>query len=267
MALIERDIPLQKLDAALQDATAGEGRIALVCGEAGIGKTSLVEQFTQNQKDKCRVLWGACDDLFTPRPLGPLHDIARQANGQLEALLRSEKDRPAIFSACLNELLAPTIIVFEDIHWADEATLDLIKFLGRRMQHTRSLLIATYRNDELGPQHPLRLLLGDLVSRSSTRRLGLTSLSVDAVGQLTGNRALDAEALHQLTGGNPFFVTEILACEDEGIPATIRDAVLARAARLSLSGRAVLNAAAVIGTRIEPWLLADVTRAEAAGNR
>ena len=263
MNLLERDELLGELEAALRDAVGGNGRIALVSGEAGIGKTSLIEQFVRRQKRETRILWGACDDLFTPRPLGPLRDIAGQAGGELATLLRAEIDRPAIFSACLNELQTPTVTVFEDIHWADETTLDLLKFLGRRIQRTYSLFIATYRDDELGPQHPLRLVLGDLVMSTAARRIALSPLSLAAVHHLAGSRALDIKVLHQQTGGNPFFVTEVLAAEEEGIPATIRDAVLARAARLSPSGRAVLNAAAVIGVRVEPWLLATVTRAEA----
>jgi DNA-binding CsgD family transcriptional regulator len=264
MELLERDIPLAELDEALRQAVAGNGQVVFISGEAGIGKSSLVEHFTRRPQQSVRVLWGACDALFTPRPLGPLHDIAAQTGGELASLLRAETNRPAIFTACLNEFQSrPGIVVFEDIHWADEATLDLLKFLGRRIQRTLTLLLATYRDDELGPQHPLRLLLGDLATSTATRRLALAPLSVAAVRLLAGERAVDAKILHQQTGGNPFYVTEILATEQGGVPPTVRDAVLARVARLSLSGRAVLNAAAVIGPRIEPWLLAEVVQAEA----
>ncbi len=264
MELIEQDGVYSELRKVRDEVAAGRGRIVLVCGEAGIGKTALVEQFAQAQPPDWRVLWGACDALFTPRPLGPLYDIARQARGDLAALLQGEIDRVALFSACLAELQTPTLLILEDIHWADEATLDLLKYLGRRIGQTGSLLVATYRDDELGPRHPLRLLLGDLVRSSTTQRLRLSPLSVDGVRRLIGGRRLDADDLHKQTGGNPFFVTEILASAGSAIPATIRDAVLARAARLSLSERAVLNAAAVIGPRIEPWLLAAVVQAEAS---
>ena len=264
MELLERDIPLAELDDALRQAVAGNGQVVLVSGEAGIGKSSLVEHFTRRQRE-VRVLWGVCDALFTPRPLGPLHDIAAQTKGELARLLRAESGRPAIFTACLNEFRSrPGIVVFEDIHWADEATLDLLKFLGRRIQRTPALLLATYRDDELGPQHPLRLLLGDLATSTAMRRLTLAPLSVAAVRLLAAEGLVDVEKLHQQTGGNPFYVTEVLATgQGSGVPLTVRDAVLARVARLSLSGRAVLNAAAVIGARIEPWLLAEVTQAEA----
>jgi predicted ATPase len=271
MELVERHVPLQELTAAWHSASE-QGCLALIHGEAGIGKTSLVahfaehfvEQFGQGQTEPVRQLWGACDDLFTPRPLGPLHDIAAQTSGTLSRLLQEEIDRSLLFAACLSELQSqPTMAVIEDIHWADEATLDLLKYLGRRIQLTRSLLILTYRDDELTPQHPLRRLLGDLATSSAVRRLALSPLSLEGVRRLAQNSSLDAVTLHRLTEGNPFFVTELLATATSDVPATVREAVLARAARLSLSGRAALNAAAVIGPRINPWLLADVVRAEA----
>jgi DNA-binding CsgD family transcriptional regulator/tetratricopeptide (TPR) repeat protein len=263
MELVDREQPLQELSQAW-DQAAGGGCLVLLCGEAGIGKTALVEAFISQRREIIRVLWGACDALFTPRPLGPLHDIAAQTGGDLQALLPEEAGAPALFAACLKELQTQrAIVVIEDIHWADEATLDLLKYLGRRIQRSGSLLVVTYRDDELSPQHLLRLLLGDLATAPGVRRLRLAPLSLEGVRRLAGTSAVNIESLHRLTAGNPFYVTEVLAAGKEGVPTTVRDAVLARAARLTLSGRAVLNAAAVAGRRIEPWLLAAVTRAEA----
>jgi DNA-binding CsgD family transcriptional regulator/tetratricopeptide (TPR) repeat protein len=265
MELLEREAHMAGLEAALAEASAGSGRIALVSGEAGIGKTSLVENFTRKHQNTVRILWGACDALFTPRPLGPLHDMAIGLEGDLPALLASDADRDAIFPPFLRELQArPTVAVFEDVHWADEATLDLLRYLGRRITHTRSLLVMTYRNDELGPSHQLRIVLGDMASSSAVRRFQLPPFSESAVRALVGSRRMDAAALYHQTGGNPFFVTEVLASTGSGIPATVRDAVLARAARLSPSGHAVLEAAAIIGLRVEPWLLVEITAAEAS---
>jgi DNA-binding CsgD family transcriptional regulator len=264
MHFLERELHLDTLTAALSDATSGNGRLLFISGEAGIGKTALVERFTARHRDQARLLWGVCDALFTPRPLGPLHDIAAQLQGDLLAQLQADANRATLFATVLAELQrAATIVTIEDIHWADVATLDLIKFLGRRIQRSHTLLIATFRDDELGPQHPLRILLGDLATTIAARRLTLSPLSEQAVRTLVGDRAVDSATLYQQTGGNPFFVTEVLAAETGGIPATVRDAVLARAARLSPSARAVLDAAAVIGARLEPWLLAGVTGAEA----
>ena len=264
MKLLERDACLDELARALQDAACGEGRVVLVSGEAGIGKTALLDCFTRQRCGAARVLWGACDAMFTPRPLGPLHDMAAHMPGSVPGLLHSNANRTALFAAVLAELQGClSIAVFEDVHWADEATLDLLRFLGRRMARTAALLVMTYRDDELGPQHPLRIVLGDLVTLPVTRRVPLRSLTATAVRTLVGARAIDAAALHRQTGGNPFFITEVLASTDGGLPPSIRDAVLARTARLSLSAQAVLQAAAVVGPRIESRVLAEVIGAEA----
>jgi len=260
MMLLEREPHLQALREVLAEAIAGDGRVVLVGGEAGIGKTSLVDEFTRSQQKAARVLWGACDALFTPRPLGPLYDIALQAQPDLLARLNSGDDHRAIFSAFLAELqhgASPTIAVFEDVHWADEATLDLIKFLGRRIQRTASMLILTYRDDEVGAQHPLRLVLGDLAP-DAVVRLSLPPLSESAVVVLARGANRAAQGLHAATGGNPFFVTEVLASAGEGLPVTVRDAVLARAARLSQAAREVLDLTSVAPGAIEQWLVEAV---------
>ncbi|MCB8960653.1 MAG: AAA family ATPase [Ardenticatenales bacterium] len=263
MELLERDFHLAELAQALAVAEREAGQLVLVSGEAGIGKTSLIEQFARQQRSGRRLLWGACDDLFTPRPLGPLHDIARQTGGALAAQLQTPTDPAAVAAAFLAELQRPTLVIIEDIHWADEATLDLLKYTGRRLGQTRALLLVTLRTDGVEAAPPLRLLLGDLSRNATTRRLELEPLSAAAVRRLAADSALDAEALLAQTGGNPFYLRELLAAGSGEIPVTIRDAVLARVARLSLSGRAVIEAAAVIGARIEPWLLAQVVQAEA----
>jgi predicted ATPase/DNA-binding CsgD family transcriptional regulator len=257
MRLLERESLLDALAAALRETAGGTGRVALISGEAGIGKTALVDAFTREPGRPTGVLRGACDSLLTPRPLGPLHDIARTAGPALRTPLEAGAPPTVLFPAVLEELSRQglVIVVLEDLHWADEATLDLVKFLGRRIQHVTALLVLTYRDDEVGPRHPLRVVLGDLATSSAVRRVPLAPLSVAAVRTLVANQPFDVEALHRQTGGNPFFVTEALASRAPGIPPTVRDAVLARAARLSAGGRAALEAAAVIGAQVEPWLL------------
>ena len=265
MQLLERTSQLHALNSALSEVSAGQGCIALVYGDAGIGKTSLVEQFAKEEESKWRILSGACDLLFTPRPLGPLGDIALQTEGRLLALLESETNRSAIFPACLAELKRQaTILIIEDVHWADEATLDLLKYLGRRIRQTCCLVILTYRDDEIDADSPLRLLLGDLASSHAIHRIPVPALSLDAVQELVKDRSLDPAALHRLTDGNPFFLTEVLA-GGGGVPETVRDAMLARVARLSLPARDTLEAAAVIGLYAEAWLLAVITDAYSAG--
>lgn len=262
MKLLEREELLTSLQVLLRNAAAGQGVLLFLEGEAGIGKTSLLRAFAEAQRAQLPVYWGACDALQTPRPLGPLFDIAAQIKGELQAALDGEVERLRVFSSFLGELVRPpALIVLEDLHWADEATLDFLRYVGRRIGRTHSLVVASFRSDEVGPSHPLRQVLGDLAT-SGAKRSSLQALSVAAIRELIGDRDIDADELHRRTGGNPFFVTEVIATGGAGMPATVRDAVLARASRLRPSARAILDAAAVAGPRIEPWLLQELTAAE-----
>ena len=262
MKLLERGELLESMRGLLDRACAGPGLLLFVEGEAGIGKTSLLRSFAALHGAKLPFRWGGCDALQTPRPLGPLHDIAAQSPGPLQSALEDDAERLQAFNAFLEMLTErPMLVILEDLHWADEATLDLLRYIGRRIGRTRSLVIASFRNDEVGPAHPLRLVLGDLAT-TGIARVTPQPLSVDAVRDLIGDRDVDARELHRRTGGNPFFVTEVLAAGAAGVPETVLDAVLTRAARLKPSARAVLDAAAVAGPRIEPWLLDDIAAAE-----
>jgi len=256
MQLLERDKYLEDLTVWLNAAVGGAGSIALVCGEAGIGKTSLLQEFSCQQR-AARVLWGACDALFTPRPLAPLHDIARQAKGALLAAIESGASRDKVFTATLDEFERgpASLVVFEDVHWADEATLDLLKFLGRRIQRAHVLLAMTYRDDEVSARHPLRFVIGDF-PRTNTHRAPLSPLSKPAVEQLAKQAGRTVGDLYNITGGNPLFVTEALASADNSVPVMVRDAVLARAARLSPDARGIAELVSIIPGRTEGWLLA-----------
>ncbi|HET8842680.1 MAG TPA: AAA family ATPase, partial [Ktedonobacteraceae bacterium] len=257
MGLLERDHYLDQLAELLRTAATGQGRTVLISGEAGIGKTALVEQFVSLHSKGARLLWGACEALFTPRPLGPLYDIAMQIRGRLSTLLDRDTGQAALFSAFLEELQKrsrPSIVVFEDIHWADEATLDLIKFLGRRILDLPVLFLVTYRDTELSHEHPLQFVFGDLPGKAVVR-YRLTPLSEQAVSCLATQAQRSAEGIYAATLGNPFFVAEVLASDREGVPLTVRDAVVARVARLSASARALLELTSVIPTRSERWLL------------
>ncbi len=150
----------------------------------------------------------------------------------------------------------PVVVVLEDLQWADEATLDLLRVVARRLDVLRCLIIATYR-DDLTPEHPLRRAWGSLVGPLVTR-MSLSPLSVAAVATLVDGTGVDAAALHARTGGNPFFVVEVLAGEHAGLPPTVRDTILARAARLHGSARDCLDAAAVLGRRATTDLIASV---------
>ena len=232
-----------------------------MAGEPGVGKSTLLEQF-QRDLPAARWSWGACDGLFTPRPLGPLFDLADRLGGELQELCRAGAAREELFRALLRQVSEPgtlDVVVVEDAHWADEATVDLLRFLGRRLADATVLLVVTYREEDLAAGDPLRAALGDLVRQRSTRRIELAPLSADAVRRLAGSSGLDAAALYRLTGGNPFYVTEVLRSGMSEVPAAARDAVLARAAVLGGESRDVLDTAALIGTRGELRLVESVT--------
>jgi DNA-binding CsgD family transcriptional regulator/tetratricopeptide (TPR) repeat protein len=260
MQLLEREASLASLADYAREARRGEGRLVLVAGEAGVGKSSLVERLHDDLADACWS-WGACDGLFTPSPLGPLFDLASTLGGELEDLCRAGAAREDLFRALLRQVSESgtlNIMVVEDVHWADEATVDMLRFLGRRLWAAPVLLIATYRDDGLAADDPLRIALGDLATQRSTRRVELAPLSADAVRILAGGSGLEAAALYRLTGGNPFYVTEVVQAGLGVVPSSARDAVLARAARLSGGSREVLDVAALIGARVELDLLTSV---------
>jgi DNA-binding CsgD family transcriptional regulator len=261
-ALLERASLLAALDGHLAAAAAGSGSVAVLAGEAGIGKTSLARAFCAGHERGAQVLWGACDALRTPRPLGPLYDLARDAGDPLAAAMASDAPRHERFTAFLEVLvspLRPVIAVIEDVHWADEATLDMLVFVARRVAGTHAVVVVTHRDDEVGPDHPLRATLGNLAGLSAVHRLRLPRLSEAAIAQLTAGRGTDAGRIYRVTGGNPFFVTEMLAAPAHTVPETVRDAVLARAMQLSRPARAALEAAAVVPDRAELALVRAIT--------
>jgi DNA-binding CsgD family transcriptional regulator len=228
MQLIERDGFLELLKTQFERSSTLEGHCIFLGGEAGIGKTALIRAFSGELENNSRVLNGTCDALFTPRPLAPLYDIALQMQSNLMNETGSFPDRTDLFSKFfqeLNDFKKPLLMVFEDIHWADEATLDFIKFFARRITHTRCLFILTYRNNEIHPQHPLRNIFGQLPADSFTR-MQLTPLSREAVDKMAAKKGWNGENVFHISGGNPFYVNEILASYSPGIPDNIRDSIL-----------------------------------------
>jgi DNA-binding CsgD family transcriptional regulator len=269
MELWERSAALALLEDLLRD-TANAGRLALVAGEAGIGKSALVQAFAAQCGSRARVLWGVCDPLVTPRASGPLHDIARQAGGALADALDAGSSQSDHFGALIEELSGPghrprRVLVVEDVHWADEATLDMLVFLGRRIARLPALLVVTYRDDEVGPEHPLRVALAAL-PRESVRVVPVTPLSRECVaeqitraGSVAAGR--DPGEVYELTGGNPLLVTELLGTDDHAVPATVRHLTLARLRRLSPPARDVARLVSVIPTRTDATILVDVEEA------
>ena len=266
MFLLERDKQLAQLTHWHEASEARGGCVVLVTGEAGIGKTATVREFIRRRGAAVRVLWGSCDPLSTPQPLGPLADVSRQVGGALLEAMTQGTNRERIFAATVEVLersAKPVVMVIEDMHWADDATLDLIKYLGRRIGRTRATLIATYRTDEIHPRHPLQVAVG-LLPGETVRRLPLTALSEAAVGELAETLGRPAAGLYAATAGNPFYVTELLAAPPGDIPSSVRDAVIARVARLSPEARRLAELVAVVPGHTEAWLIQEVARATEA---
>ena len=273
--LIEREKVLAALRLVTDDVRAGGGgRLVLVTGEAGAGKTAVVRELAETLPPDQPVLWGSCDSLRTARAFGPVVELAGGRSGSAARAIAEGAPREEIFDLVLELLGAgtstsastATVAVVEDAHWADEATLDLLSFLGRRLARTRAALIVTYRADEVTPSHPLFVVLGDLATTQPVR-LPVEPLSVDGVAALAAGRDVDPVRLHARTGGNAFFVTECLSAgdidvddvgDDDGddeVPESVRAAVLTRARGLSPDARGALDAVAVVPGRAELWLV------------
>ena len=248
MVLLEREPALSALTEAMAAALGGSGRVVVVSGDAGLGKTALVTTFVAGLEATAHVLWGRCDDLSVPRPLGPLRD----ALPELESALSAGTSPADLRAHLITKLAAPTVLVLEDVHWADDASVDVIAMLGRRIDSLPVLLVLTLRDGDLKPDHPLRVALGGLRAPMSTF-VDLAPLSPEAVAMLAGP---GSDSVHAVTGGNPFFVSELLAARPAaGLPPSIARAVLGRAARLEADARRLLELVSVVPTRTSTGLL------------
>jgi len=256
--LLERESSLEQLGKAYELAGADSGRIALISGEAGIGKTSLIETFVGSLPEGSPVYWGGCEALFVARPLGPLFDIAEQLGGKFLKVLHSDADVHKIHSSFLALIesadFASAVFVIEDIHWADNATMDFFKFVGRRIKRCNCLLLASYRDDEIGANHPLHHVIGDLPGNATTRVIP-AALSPKAIARIGRIDLADARKIHRTTNGNPFFVQELITSGGRGVPRTVSDTILAKASRLGEEPRMLLNLVAVVPGKCEMALL------------
>ncbi len=242
MALVERDGELAAVRTHWARARAGRGGLVLVSAETGGGKTALVNEFARSLMAQAPVLWGACDPLATPRPLGPLVDVRDKLGKEARTAIEDAGQAHEIYVAVLEDLRArPCVLVVDDLHWADQGTVDLLRFLLRRIATTHSLVVGTLRPDEIDPSHPLRALLGDAARSPDAVSVVLPPLSTAAIRSLVESRPLDAVHVHELTGGNPFFVTQMLEHEGENLPPTVRDAILARTVDLEQDARDLLD--------------------------
>jgi len=261
-SLLERERALETLEAALTQVKTGRGCVALVYGESGIGKTAIAGSFAARHAPHMRVFAAGCEALQTPRPFGPLIDVADRLPARVARAMHAQEPYNRLFPDLLAWAReAPTLLVLEDLHWADWSTLDLVRYISRRIDDVPLLLVLTYRDDEVSLAHPLLQVLGGL-PREVTRRIALAPLSEQAVSQLASHAGRSGAGVHRITGGNPFFVTELLACENSAVPASVRDAVLARVGALSSAAQAVARWVSVVPQEIERALLEELARPE-----
>jgi DNA-binding CsgD family transcriptional regulator/tetratricopeptide (TPR) repeat protein len=256
MELVERSEQLRALREALASAAAGSGRIVLLSGEAGVGKTSLLRAFMAEVGDRARVLYESCEDLSTPRTLGPFRDLARYGDLALPAV-----DRDTIIDTLIEQMsfaMRPTVIVVDDIHWADDASLDVVRYLVRRTPNLPAVLVLSYRDEAVGPSHPLRRIAGSL-TRSEATRIPLRELSREAVARLATAAGWDPDQVIELVGGNPFYLAEVLAWPGAGVPPSVRDAVLSRLAQLPAETVGVIEVLSVVPGGAEPELAARIS--------
>lgn len=266
--LLERQTQLKQLEADLAGTVQGHGRVVALSGEAGAGKTALVEAFASRLDKGLTMLRSACEDLSIPDPLGPLYDLAREAQWELPRAFEDRQvQRLPLFSEALDvfEAKGPSVLVIEDLHWADDATLDFVRFLGRRIANTRILLVITARTDGSEGQMRVRRALG-AIPAGNIHRIEVPLLSETAVLSLAEAAERDGDAIYRASAGNAFFVTELLAAEGDGaMPASVRDAVLARAEKLSPGARSMLDAVSVFPRRADAWALSGLCGIAAAG--
>jgi DNA-binding CsgD family transcriptional regulator/tetratricopeptide (TPR) repeat protein len=230
----------------------GRGKVVTIEGEAGIGKTSLALSFVETHRHDARIYAGGCEHLATPEPLGPLRDIARDSQGRFSVAATSQLTTYESLQRLLTTGREPGLLLIEDIHWADDPTLDLFRYLGRRIRHAPVLVVTTFRNDEA--QARLAALWADM-PRDCRERIELQPLSPSAVSLLADRSGRTSRDVYAVTGGNPFHVTEFLATESSAVPHSVRDATLARTSRLSSRARRTLDCASIFPRQIDQEML------------
>ncbi|WP_231388110.1 LuxR family transcriptional regulator [Mycobacterium sp. 360MFTsu5.1] len=270
--LVERDRPLAELGEHAAAALSGAGRLVVIRGEAGIGKSSVVRAFCDTVGG-ARVVVGHCASASAPVPLGPVLGLCERLDDdvsrRLTAAINGQAGAGGVPYAVASVLaaVAPLIWVIEDAQWADSATLDVLRYVTRRLARIPVLLVVTYRDDEVGSRHPLAVALGDVVGSNTLARIDLSLLSLSGVRALVGTRPdVDVAELRRVTGGNPFLVTEALVAGWAGdTPTAVRYSMEERLARLSPAGRDAAAVVAVLGPDATPDLVEWVAPDSGAG--
>ncbi len=258
--LVEREASIAQFGEAVDKLTKGTGGIALVSGEAGIGKTSFLEEARRIYEKQLMFYWSGCDPLLTPRPFGPVHDIATKLSEKVLTLLENGASPSNIYSQLYQELELtnePIVLLFEDVHWADFATLDLFKFLARRIAFVKCLLVMSYRDDEVIEQHPLRTVL-DVLPSFHTSRIQIPPLTESGISQLAAGSNHNSATLLQITAGNPFYITELLAVrhtDKNHIPVSVKEAINSRLLHLAQNERSLLETMSLIPNSVSLELI------------
>jgi predicted ATPase/DNA-binding CsgD family transcriptional regulator len=273
--LLERDAVLAEMHALAQTTATGTGQMLLLRGEAGVGKTALLRRFVDTLAGTTEVLVGCCDPLSAPRPLGPWIDMFSRLPGSHAAELSAAIDtgnNESVYKRLLQVLRDGHrwVCVIDDAHWADDATLDLLRFLARRIDTIPVLVVVSYRDYELGQGHPLLVMLGDMSNHASLTRISLSPLSIEAVGVMAVDTGADIGHLYRLTGGNPFYINEILAAGPVGsstdsLPRSVAESAWGRLARLSAAAREAAEVAAVCGPDVDARLVEALCSGAVAG--
>jgi DNA-binding CsgD family transcriptional regulator/tetratricopeptide (TPR) repeat protein len=255
VVLVDRDGILEELHRELEATRSGAGRIALLTGEAGIGKSAVVNAFRSAHERAVSVVVGRCDPLSVPRTMGPIRDVADALGLEVAPGVAGGSEEAAELLKALQS--RHRVIVIEDAHWADGATLDFLVFAWRRLASGPTLWLVTYRSDEVAAGHPLRVVLGRTAT-AHPRHIVVRPLTEVAVARLAEGTDLDPAELTRVTGGNPFYVTEAIAAGLEPVPATVVDSVLARAATVSEQARQALDSACVFPEGVRYDILAGI---------
>ena len=267
--MVGRHSELAALNAALAATERGSGRVVVIEGEAGIGKTRLVETWSAGAIERgARILAGGCPPLVEDLPYAPVVEILRRLV-EPDSIVPTD-DRGKFFGQVadvISDTTRPTVLVIEDLHWADRSTCALVAYLLSALRDDPVLLLLTVRSDDINSRHPVASLLAELTRNRRARRLVLQPLSEVEVGQLVA-RILGVppepealEAIYNRGDGNPFFTEELVAAAPGvgRLPSTVRDVVFTRLTDLRPFTRDVLSAAAVLGRPTDHDLLAAVT--------
>lgn len=246
--LLERDHVLGELDALAAAAAEGRGRIAFVIGEAGIGKTSVLRAARERWADRLRAFWTACEDISSAEALTILRELPESCVGNIGSVSKGG-ERIDLFREVLDNLAqVPSVLFVEDLHWADDGSIDFLRYAGRRIEDLPLLIVISSRNEEQTARSRIVRTSGDL-SPSARCRFDLVGLSSEAVGRLAAAQGQLGSKVHEVTNGNPLLVTELLA-NSGARTHTIDEIITGRASLLPTGARSFLEYCSVIPRRV-----------------